>query len=413
MSFTSPLDSIQSHPATVLKFGGAALVDGPGIQRAGRILAERGGGRSVVVVSALAGVTEALDTLGRDAAEGREPDLAGIRIRHRTVVAQLGLEPELCDRHLAELTTVLRAVAHRRRLRAEDRDCLLSYGERMSARLMAAHLRERGTLATPVDAFDLGLASDSNHGSARPLPGYEVELREALDQVPGIPVVTGFLAADSMGNLTTLGPNGSDYSAALLAAAIEAREVQFWKLVPGVMTADPTLVPTARVHPRLSYTDAAAYARAGAGVLHPETIGPLADSATPARVLDLEHPDAPGTIIAPGPPLDEPVGVVVAGDGRGPAGRTGSTESSGSTGPIGVTVCGAASPVRAREMLQAAGIEILMELPRIPGPCPRFAVAEASVAAAARALHHGFFERIGDEELLGEHVLSSRRERDR
>jgi aspartokinase len=102
-------------PATVLKFGGAALADGAGVERAASVLGERGGERPVVVVSALQGVTRALDRLGRDAAEGRAVDLAEIRVRHRTLARQLALDPELLDRYLAELATLLRGVQHRRR----------------------------------------------------------------------------------------------------------------------------------------------------------------------------------------------------------------------------------------------------------------------------------------------------------
>ena len=292
-------------------------------------------------------------------------------------MAQLGLDQELLDRYLAELATLLRAIRHRRRLRPSERDFLLSFGERMSARVFAAHLRSRGALATPVDAFDLGLASDSNHGDARPLPGFEEALFEALETVPGVPVVTGFLAADRGGNLTTLGRNGSDLSAALIAAASGAREVQFWKAVPGVMTADPHLVPSARPHPRLAFADAAAYARAGAEVLHPDTLEPLAATGVPARVLDVRDPDGRGTLIAEGPPLDEPLGVVCLCE------------------PAGVTVCGPAAPERARGALADRGVEVLAEHRRFPGPCPRFAVADADLARAARALHRVFFERLG------------------
>jgi aspartate kinase len=209
------------------------------------------------------------------------------------------------------------------------------------------------------------------------LPGCEEELRAALEQVPGLPVVTGFVAADAAGNLTTLGRNGSDLSAALLGAAVGAREVQFWKAVPGVMTADPLLVPSARCHPRIGYVDAASYARSGAEVLHPETLEPLVAAGIPARVLDVTDPAGPGTLIAAGPPLEEPLGVVALQN------------------PTGVTVCGAASAERARDLLQAAGVAVIAEHKRIPGPCPRFAIPEGELERAARALHAGFFERIG------------------
>ena len=256
-------DALSRQPI-VLKFGGAALADGGGIQRVGAILASRGGPRPVAVVSAAAGVTELLIQVAQAAAEGRS-ELERVRVRHRTLLSQCGLEQELLNRLLAELAAVLEGIRERRAISAAERDFVLSFGERMSTRVVAAALRAGGRNATPVDAFDLGLISDSNHGCARPLAGTSSAIRRALAEVPGIPVVTGFVAKDAAGNLTTLGRNGSDLSASLLADACGAREVQFWKVVGGVMSADPTLVPDARGIARLSYAQAAEYAFAFEG----------------------------------------------------------------------------------------------------------------------------------------------------
>ena len=360
-------------PPTVLKFGGAALADGDGVRRAAELLLEWGGERPVAVVSALGGVTEKLDRLVREAVGG-ETDLGSVRVRHRAVLRQLRLDSELCDRHLAELATVLGAVAERGRLDESTRDSALSFGERMSARIVAAHLRDRGVEATPVDAFDLGLETDSNHGRARPLPGVERAIRAALEAMPGIPVVTGFLAVDSSGSLTTLGRNGSDLTAALLAAALAAREVQFWKAVGGVMTADPALVPGARPVVRLSYADAAEFARAGAGVLHPDALEPLEAAGIPARVLDVEHPGRPGTLIAAGPRAPGPIGVAARSD------------------PAGITVVGRVEADLVRERLDSAGVRVLRVEQRGPGRCPFFAVPRDELRGAAVAAH-AFFPR--------------------
>jgi aspartate kinase len=283
-------------PSIVMKFGGAALADGAGIRRVGAILGARGGDRPVAVVSAAAGVTELLVQVADAAAEGRS-ELERVRIRHRTLLSQCGLEQELLNRLLTELAAVLEGIRARHAISAAERDFVLSFGERMSARIVAAALRAGGRVATPVDAFDLGLISDSNHGCAKPLAGNSAAIRRALAQVPGIPVVTGFVAKDSAGNLTTLGRNGSDLSASLLAEACGAREVQFWKVVGGVMSADPALVPDARHIAELSYAQAAEYAFRGANVLHPGALEPLERANIPARVLCLSEPDGAGTRI--------------------------------------------------------------------------------------------------------------------
>ena len=313
----SPAADSSQAPSTlapvVLKFGGAALADGPGIRRVGSILASRGGARPIAVVSAAAGVTELLLQVAAAAAEGRW-ELERVRVRHRSLLSQCGLDPELLNRMLAELASVLEGIRERRKVTPAERDFVLSFGERMSARVVAAALRAGGRDATPVDAFDLGLISDSNHGRARPIVGTGAAIRRALAEVPGVPVVTGFVAKDAAGNLTTLGRNGSDLSASLLAEACGAREVQFWKVVGGVMSADPSMVPDARPLARLSYMEAAEYAFRGANVLHPGALEPLERSGIPARVLCFADPDGEGTWIGPAEPrAEEPTGPAAVG----------------------------------------------------------------------------------------------------
>jgi aspartate kinase len=285
---------------TIHKFGGAALADGAGFRRVCSLLAAVRGQRPVAVVSASKGVTKSLEHYAREAARGRA-DTEGVRIRHRTLLTQLGIEQDLLGRNLRELALVLESVAERRELTAAQRDFVLSIGERMSARILARALRDSGMAATPVDAFDLGLVSDSNHGRARPLPESGARIRAVLEGMPGIPVVTGFVAADSTGTVTTLGRNGSDLTASLLAEALAAREVQFWKPVGGVMTADPAWVPKAREIERLGYDEAHAYAQAGARVLHPDAVPPLQRAGIEARVRSILAPQAAGTIISSRP----------------------------------------------------------------------------------------------------------------
>jgi aspartate kinase len=291
----------------VLKFGGAALADGPGVQRACEIV-RRSGERAVVVVSAHHGVTSLLETVARSAAEGLlEGDR--VRIRHRSLLRQLALDSELLDRYFTELFGLLSEIKSRGKLFERERDLVLSFGERMSARIVAQTLRGAGLQGTPVDAFDLGLTSDSNHGNAQPLSDCSIEVRRALEEIPGIPVVTGFLAKDKHGNLTTLGRNGSDLTAALIAEAIGASELQLWKAVGGMMTADPSLVPDARVIERLSFQDAAEFAFHGAEVVHAAALAPVKRADIPVRVLDVNDPNAPGTVLEAGAPHDGPVGI--------------------------------------------------------------------------------------------------------
>lgn len=286
-----------SKPRPVHKFGGASLTDGPATRRVGEILARRAPDRPIAVVSAIEGVTSSLDAAAFAAAQGRD-ELGLVRVRHRSVLAQLGLDPEMLNRHFAELATVLGAIRAHGRLSALERDHVLSFGERASARIVAAHLNERGLRAVPIDAYDLGLTSDSNHGRAQVLSTSAARVQSALARFDGIPVITGFVAADAAGRLTTLGRNGSDLSASLIGEAIGASEVTFWKEVGGVMTADPKLVPNARLLRDLSYAEAAELTRHGANVLHVDAVRPLQRANIPGRVACVRRPDDEGTVVS-------------------------------------------------------------------------------------------------------------------
>lgn len=292
----------------VLKFGGVGLADGPAVQRACRIIQQHGGQRPVVVVSAHQGVTDLLDTVTRSAVEGHlEGDR--VRIRHRTLLRQLALDPDLLDRYFTELFGLLAEVRVRKRLLEGQHDHLLSFGERMSARIVAHALKGMGLHATPVDAWDLGITTDSNYGDARPLPGGTSDIRGALEQVSGIPVVTGFLAKDSRGNLTTMGRNGSDLTAALVAEAVGAGELQLWKAVGGMMTADPEIEPEARVIERLGFQEAQEYAFHGAEVLYGPALTPVQRAGVTVRILNVNDPDAPGTVLETTTRGEGPVGI--------------------------------------------------------------------------------------------------------
>ena len=282
----------------VLKFGGAALKDGDAVRRAAEIVRSHGGSKPLVVVSAHEGVTELLTMAAVDAERGifqTDP----LRIRHRTLLHQLDLPAELLDRYLAQLFTVLRSVCDERRLDRRRRDFLLSFGERMSARIVAATLRAAGVPATPVDAFDLGLQSERRSGLTLPQESARERVRAAVMEVPGVPVVTGFIALDAEGHVTTLGRNGSDLTAVWLGGAVGAEEVHLWKTVDAVCTADPTVVPTARCIANLSYLAAAELALHGASILHPAAMEPAQRSNMPVRVRPVGDPGGPGTTIGP------------------------------------------------------------------------------------------------------------------
>jgi aspartate kinase len=177
----------------------------------------------------------------------------------------------------------------------------MSFGERISTRVVAAAMRARGIRAEAVSACDIGLVTTPDHGCAVPLPEAYDRLRAALAQGDRLPVVTGFLGISARGAVTTLGRSGSDYSATIIAAAVGAEEVQIWTDVDGVMTCDPSLDRRAESLPILSFEEASELAYYGAKVLHKNTLVPAMSREIPVRVLNTGNPSDPGTTIIGAP----------------------------------------------------------------------------------------------------------------
>ena len=251
----------------------------------------------VVVTSAHSGVTDELLAQARNAAKGKF-SLRRLRRRHKELLAELGVDFELVAPLLAELGDLLRGLSLVRELTPRSLDLVASFGERMAVRGIAAFLRAGGLPAEAIDAYDLGLRTDSAFTIANPLPESLRDVGKALKQRRGtIPVVTGFIAKDKHGDITTLGRSGSDFTATLVGAAAGVDEVQIWTDVDGVMTADPRLVKSAKSVPVLSIAEASELAYYGARVIHPATMVPAVENRIPVRVLNTSHPELPGTVI--------------------------------------------------------------------------------------------------------------------
>jgi aspartate kinase len=296
-----------------MKFGGTSVEDWPAFERVARVVRAHESARPlVVVVSAMGGVTDALLDALRSA-EGGELSLAQNLVeahleRHLRVADQLGAKARAGVRTTVEsarreIAGLLGAVGGNGTSRARLRDAVASYGESLSAALLAAVLLEHGLPATYVDARRC-ILTDASHGRARPIYA-ETRRRTRAEIGPlltagRIPVLGGFIAATAEGVTTTLGRGSSDYTATLVGAALSARETQIWTDVSGVLTADPRLIETARTVPRLSYDEAAELARFGAQVLHPKTIGPAAALGIPLRIRNSRAPQDVGTIIRAG-----------------------------------------------------------------------------------------------------------------
>jgi aspartate kinase len=298
----------------VAKFGGTSVADAPAIGRLAEIVRSRLADRPVVVVSALAKVTDALLGLAPLACAGDAHGLgAAVEAlvgRHAVTARALGPAAEAALPAIIEDASALRrelTLALGRALRPAELDALAGRGELWSSRLVAAALEQAGIGALWVDVRPIML-TDDRFGRATPqMQAFTARARERLRpllEAGRVPVTQGFIGATTDGTPTTLGRGGSDFTASLLGAALGAARVEIWTDVNGLMTADPRIVPSARTLRAASYEEAAELATFGARVLHPATALPLVRAGIPIVVLNSSRPDDPGTIIEPSAELE-------------------------------------------------------------------------------------------------------------
>ncbi len=281
----------------IMKFGGTSVGTAESIDRVTEIVERNMDQDPLLVVSAHAGVTDLLIEAAERAVRGT-PSVKEVRDRHFELIASFedpSLEKEFEDL-LSELKDLLKGISMVKELTARTRDYVLSFGERLAVRTVASRLRHRGIDATPVDAYDLGMVTDDNFGSAQPLPEAGEKIKENFNQYDSIPVVTGFIGKNKDGDITTLGRNGSDYTASFIGAATDAREIQIWSDVEGVMTADPRIVEDARPIHEMSFAEASELAYYG-GRIHPSSLVPAVEKNIPIRMLNTFEPDWEGTRI--------------------------------------------------------------------------------------------------------------------
>jgi aspartate kinase len=311
----------------VMKFGGTSVGDAQCIRRAAEIVQSAARESAVVVVvSAMGGVTNRLISAAKKAVEGQDDlsteidslrqqhiDAAKVLVTDKSALENLIVELE---RITVETASLCRGISLLRELTPRTYATVSSVGERLSARLMAATLREVGLNSTVIESKDV-VVTDDDYLQAEPLMR-EVRERSAVILKPllndGVtPVVTGFIGATADGVLTTLGRGGSDYSATTLGAALDANEIIIWTDVDGVLTGDPRLVPDARLLREISYNEAAELAYFGAKVLHPKTLRPVVEARIPVWIRNSFSPEKNGTrITIEGHPTEHGVRAITA-----------------------------------------------------------------------------------------------------
>jgi len=300
-----------------MKFGGTSVGNADAIAQTVAVIANARvhDPHVTVVTSAMSGVTDMLVGAAQAAAAGdRQPSIDArttLYEKHVTAATQLiASQDELVvyEQHVSEqlqfFSRLCSSINVLGELTPRGLDVVSGLGERMSAPLLAAALRSRGVSAAWIDATEI-VVTDDHFGGAAPLLAQtcartQTRLRPLLEQGV-VPIVMGFVGANEQGIPTTLGRGGSDFSAAILGACLDADEIQIWTDVNGILTADPRIVPAARTLRQLSYNEAAELAYFGAKVIHPKTILPAVERNISVRILNTFNPEGPSTIITRSP----------------------------------------------------------------------------------------------------------------
>src|SRR5262245_31810608 len=403
----------------VHKFGGASVADGAAYRHAVSIVKDHPGA-PVVVVSAPGGITDALLGLATRAVAGEkgpkiDRDVADLRARYHTIAkaainsgggkggAGAGVAAEI-DRSIDELAALLSSLAALKELTPRTRDFVVSRGERLSAHIFAGAMSATGTPAVYVDATDIVFTEGPFGGASPNLALTDLAARKKLQPLIAagkIPVVPGFIGSakiedDNGGSVeeravATLGRGGSDLTASLLGRALAAAEVSLWKDVPGLLTADPRVVPDARVIPQLHLREAAELAYYGAKVLHPRALIPIAGRPVPVFVRPFADPGAAGTEISARRTLDKyPVKALSAAGGQ-------ALITVGGNGMLGVPGIAA----RTFESLHREGISVSLISQSSSEQSICFSVPGAAGKRARTRLLEEFHDEIGRKDIDG------------
>lgn len=297
-----------------MKFGGASVKDGASILHCTNLVKKfTHENEVVVVVSAMSGVTDLLLNAAKKCSS--EPSAGYVKLfvaemmkKHYEAVEKAVLNEDVksrviqaLERLFDELEKVLLGISYLGELTKRSEDYIVSFGERLLAPIFSASLLSIGVDSVALTGGDAGIITDKNYNRAKPLPGVYELIRTRLEPLlkikKTVPVVTGFIGAADDGSITTLGRGGSDYTATILASALNADEVWLWKEVDGIMTCDPKFVPNAKFIPEISYQEAMELSHFGAKILHPLALIPVMRKGIPVRIKNVFNPDVEGTVI--------------------------------------------------------------------------------------------------------------------
>jgi len=298
----------------VMKFGGTSVATGENIRHVANLIANHAsqGYRVVAVISALEGVTDKLIEAAEQARKGKRDYIHEFKqklLKEHLTATKKAIKnkhmreevEQILKTAIDELEKVLTGIIYVGELTPKSRDYVLSFGEKLSTPIVWGALRDLGLNAQCYTGGEVGIVTDSNFGEASPLMNVtKHQVREKIEPLleKGIaPVVTGYIAATQDGATTTLGRGGSDYTAAILGAALAADEVWIWTDVDGLMTSDPKIVPKAKMMPELSFQEATEMTIFGAKAMHPRALEPAMEENIPVRIRNVFNPENQGTLI--------------------------------------------------------------------------------------------------------------------
>lgn len=307
---------VKSMKMIVMKFGGVSVSTPENIERVIEIVKNAKKDKQVVVVvSAVAGITDKLTEISKKIinvpsivvekeVESFCDEIFQIHLNLATKSIKTKKEAKKAIENIKKLLDRLRitliGIGYLEEINPKFSDYVLSFGEKMSSQIIAHAMLSRGIKAVALSGGEAGIITNSNFSSATPLPIIEETIPKSLNPILKqdiIPVVTGFIGVDKKGRATTLGRGGSDYTASLLAKYLKAEEVQIYKDVDGIMSADPKVVKNAKLISKISYVEAIDLAMFGAKVIYSRMIEPAMEANIPVRVKNLYHPEREGSLI--------------------------------------------------------------------------------------------------------------------
>jgi aspartate kinase len=394
----------------VMKFGGTSIADGKKIRHVAQLLIsyKEAGDQVVAITSALGGVTDGLLTNAAEASQRGKVSqvkefMTDLAKKHYDAISDAIDNDRIADEvietidiRIDELEKALIGICYLGELTPRSIDYISSYGERLAVPIISGSIRSLGTDSKPFTGGEAGINTTEDYGNARPLDKSYSQIKKTVGPLveSSIPVVTGFIAEDENGIITTLGRGGSDFTASLVGAAIKADEIWLWKEVHGIMTTDPKIVPEASTISQISYIEAMELSYFGAKVLHPRAIEPAIIHGIPVRVKNTFDTKFPGTLIVADQNCIEEVAKAVTLIRKVAA----------------INICGAGmvgaigTAAKIFSTLANAGVNIIMISQSSSEANMSLIVEQAHLKMAVKALEHAFNEGVVGEVAYDEDV---------